>query len=85
MPHKLHINNRNKIMITGVVDVISFDDKMLVLETVQGILSIKGEEFKANKLTLESGEAVIEGKVCCMEYTENGRDKAGSFLSRLLK
>lgn len=85
VPHKLHIDNRNKIMITGVLDVISFDDKLVVLETVQGILTIKGEDLKANRLTIENGEAGIEGKVCSMEYTDSGRDKAGSFISRLLK
>ena len=84
-PHKLHIDNRSNVMVTGVLDVVSFDDKLVVLETVQGILTIKGEELKAHRLTIESGEAVIEGKVCSMEYTDSGRDKAGSFISRLLK
>lgn len=83
--HRLHVDNRNKIMLTGVTDVISFDDKLVMLDTVQGVLSIRGEELKVDRLTIENGEAGIEGKVYNLEYADSREERAGSFLGRLFR
>ena len=56
--------------ITGVEDVISFDTKEVLLETTMGILTIKGEDLKVNRLSIEKGELEIEGTVDSMEYSE---------------
>ena len=53
--------------ITGVEDVISFDTKEVLLETTMGILTIKGEDLKVNRLSIEKGELEIEGTVDSME------------------
>ncbi|MCI8308386.1 MAG: sporulation protein YabP [Lachnospiraceae bacterium] len=83
--HKLHVDNRNRIMLTGVTDVISFDDKLVMLDTVQGILSIRGEGLKVDRLTIENGEAGIEGKVYNLEYADSREERVGSFFGRLFK
>lgn len=83
--HKLHVDNRNRVTLTGVTDVISFDDKLVMLDTVQGILSIRGEGLKVDRLTIENGEAGIEGKVYSMEYADSRDERAGSFFGRLFK
>jgi len=85
VPHKLHVDNRNRIILTGIAEVISFDDKQVVLETVQGMLSIYGEGLKVDRLTIDNGEAGIEGKVYKMEYTDSKEVSAGSILSRLFR
>jgi len=84
-PHKLHIDNRSRIMLTGIVEVDSFDDKQVVLETVQGMLTICGEGLKVDSLTTSNGEAGIEGKVYKIEYTDSREVSAGSILSRLFR
>lgn len=54
--------------ITGVEDVISFDTKEVLLETTMGILTIKGEDLKVNRLSIEKGELEIEGTVDSMIF-----------------
>ena len=85
--HKLLLSNRRTGTISGVTDVISFDIAEILLETEQGMLTIKGADLHVNRLTLEKGEVDIEGRIDSIAYSE-GTDvqKAGaSVLSRLLR
>ena len=85
--HKLQLNNRRTGTISGVTDVISFDIAEILLETEQGMLTIKGADLHVNRLTLEKGEVDIEGKIDSFVYSEqkgeNGKDT--SFLGRLFR
>ena len=85
--HKLVINNRKTSMVTGVLDVLSFDLNEILLETEQGMLTIKGADLHVNRLTLEKGEVDIEGRIDSMAYSEvTDFHKAGaSLLGRLFK
>ena len=85
--HKLTLNSRRICTITGVVDVLSFDVSEILLETDQGMLMIKGSELHVNRLTLEKGEADIEGKIDSLTYSESGgyQSKNESLLSKLFK
>ena len=40
------LENREKLNITGVLDVLSFDDQIVILETELGLLTVKGENLK---------------------------------------
>ena len=51
-PHNLIMENREKLTITGVIDIHSFDDELVLAETELGILTIKGNDLKMNKLNL---------------------------------
>ena len=44
--HKLVINNRKTSMVTGVLDVLSFDLNEILLETEQGMLMVKGRRVR---------------------------------------
>ena len=43
MAHKIVLNNRNQGNLTGILDVISFDENSIVLDTDMGLLTIKGK------------------------------------------
>lgn len=43
MAHKIVLNNRNQGNLTGILDVISFDENTIVLDTDMGLLTIKGK------------------------------------------
>ena len=45
------LENREKLSISGVLDVLSFDDQIVIVETELGLLTIKGENLKINKLS----------------------------------
>ena len=54
--HKMIMTNRKNCSLTGITDVIAFDEKEVVLETQLGTLFIKGDNIHIKRLTLESGE-----------------------------
>ncbi len=83
--HKLNLVNRERVQLTGVKDVISFDSAEVLLETVVGMLQFKGSDLQVKRLTLEKGEVDIDGKVDSMIYSNNqGKAKsAGTILKRL--
>lgn len=85
--HKLMLSNRRTGTITGVADVISFDITEILLETEQGMLTIKGADLHVNRLTLEKGEVDIEGRIDTLMYSEvNAYQKPGeSLLGKLFK
>ena len=53
-PHKLVVNNRKTSMVTGVLDVLSFDLNEILLETEQGMLMVKGKDLHVNRLDRKS-------------------------------
>lgn len=86
-PHKLLLNNRRTGTIGGVIDVLSFDISEILLETEQGMLTIKGADLHVNRLTLEKGEVDVEGRIDSLAYSEiTDYHKVGaSLLSRLFR
>ena len=85
--HKVTMSNRRTCGITGVNDVLSFDEHEILLETEQGMLTIKEADLHVNILTLEKSEVDIEGRIDSMAYSEVADfQKAGaSLLGRLFK
>ena len=57
----LILENREKLTITGVVDVLSFDDQIVIVETQLGLLTVKGEDLRINKLSIDTSEVIVEG------------------------
>lgn len=68
--HKLVVNNRKSSMVTGVLDVLSFDLNEVLLETEQGLLMVKGTDLHVNRLTLEKGEVDLAGNINSVSYSE---------------
>lgn len=83
----LILENREKLTITGVVEVLSFDDQIVIVETQLGLLTIKGEELRINKLSLDSSEVIIDGEIFNLGYSEAGMNKksSGSILGKIFK
>ena len=86
-PHKLLLNNRRTGTISGVIDVISFDISEILLETEQGMLTIKGADLHVNRLTLEKGEVDVEGQIDSLTSSEitDYHKMGASLLGRLFK
>lgn len=83
--HKITITNRRTMLLTGINDVLSFDANEILLETVQGILMIRGDELHVNRLSLEQGEVDVEGRIDSLSYSDNNKFvKSGeTLMSRL--
>ncbi|MDR1705557.1 MAG: sporulation protein YabP [Clostridiales bacterium] len=71
--HRVSLENRERLSVTGVTDVISFDEECVVCETGMGVLVFKGSGMKVSSLNVGSGELSLVGSVDSMAY-ESGRD-----------
>ncbi|KGN03082.1 hypothetical protein Z969_02055 [Clostridium novyi A str. 4570] len=82
----LILENRNKLQITGVVEVICFDEKLIILDTKLGTLTIKGEGLKVQKLDVQNGEVAIIGRInSCVYTTTESKKEKDSIIARLFR
>ena len=84
-PHNLIMENREKLTLTGVIDIHSFDDELVLVETTMGILTIKGNDLKMNKLNLDNNELIVEGKTVALIYSEGELSKKGNMFGKIFK
>ena len=70
MAHRIVLNNRNQGNLTGILDVISFDENTIVLDTDMGLLTIKGKDLHVNRLSLEKGEVDLSGNIDSIAYSD---------------
>ena len=82
----LVLENRSKLSISGVLDVFSFDDQVVILETELGLLTVKGENLRINKLSIDTSEVIVEGDVFSLAYSDKDIEKkGGSFIGKIFK
>lgn len=80
------LENREKLTITGVLDVLSFDDEIIMVETELGLLTIKGENLRINKLNIDTSEVIVEGNIAHLSYSNKDIEREkGSFISKIFK
>lgn len=82
----LILENRNKLSISGVKDVLSFDDQVVIMETELGLLTVKGDNLKINKLSIDTSEVIVEGEINALSYSNHGsREQEGGIFSKIFK
>ena len=74
IPHKLQLNERRQLTMTGVTEVVSFDEDTVVLQTGLGTLIVQGSQLQLKTLSLEGGQVAVDGSICAMLYEEPRRD-----------
>jgi sporulation protein YabP len=81
------LENREKLNITGIVDVLSFDDQIIIIETELGLLTIKGEDLKINKLSIDTSDFMVDGKINSLTYSssDSSISKNKNILSKIFK
>ena len=82
MPHKLQLVDRQKLTMSGVTEVVSFDEKLVLLTTEYGGLSVEGENLRIGTLDVDRGDVRLGGKINGVYYYENrstGEEKKGFF------
>lgn len=81
--HHLVLEQRERLVISGVEEVHRFDEDSVLLATVMGELEIQGENLHIEKLSLEGGELHVDGNISALIY-ETGEREGPGFLRRLL-
>ena len=83
-PHNIIMEGRKNLSISGVKDVGSFDEHIIVLYTDMGELTIKGVSLHIEKISIETGDVLVTGQVFGMMYTDE-REKGSGFFGRIFK
>lgn len=81
LPHNLALKDRKILTMTGVTEVVSFDDTAVVLHTQLGTLQIHGQQLQLKNLSLDGGQVGVEGTISALIYQQR---RQGGWLQRLL-
>ncbi|MBP3305578.1 MAG: YabP/YqfC family sporulation protein [Oscillospiraceae bacterium] len=82
LPHKLTLSERRQLSMTGVTEVVSFDENAVVLHTELGLLTIHGKDLQLKTPSLDGGQVAVDGTVTALVYEEP--KPSGGWLRRLL-
>ena len=82
--HRVVLEDREQLTVSGVEEVESFDENAIVMRTAQGTLVVRGEELHIEKLSLDGGDLRVEGMVDSLTYEDDGGVRGG-FLARLFR
>ena len=82
--HSFIMENRKKLTLTGVCDVESFDENQVIMDTVQGRLTVKGDALHISGFNRETGDLSVDGTVDSVQYSDSKR-QSGSVFSRIFK
>ena len=82
LPHKLTLSQREDLSLTGVTEVVSFDETAVILKTHLGTLSVLGETLVLKTLSVEGGQVAVSGHISSLIYEE---PRPEGFFRRLLR
>ncbi|MDR2502676.1 MAG: sporulation protein YabP [Oscillospiraceae bacterium] len=82
--HSVTCEGRRRAAVSGVTDVESFDEGEIVINTAMGTLFVRGSDLHIERLSLDSGDVLIDGTIDSLEYEENLKP-SGGFFGRLFK
>lgn len=80
--HMLKLVGRAELTVTGVTEVVRFEEDAVLLLTDMGQLLIQGEQLQLKELSVEGGRVQVSGTVSAMAYTQETH--TGGWLRRLL-
>ena len=78
--HVLTLEGRKRLTMTGVTEVVSFDDGLVVLHTTLGILTVQGTGLRLKTLSTDGGQMAVDGEISALSYEE---PREGGWLRRL--
>ncbi len=84
MPHKITLENRSEMTVSGVVQVISYDEYRILLRTDYGTLVIRGRNLVAGEISSATNTLKLTGRIETLQY-KAARDKSENFFTRITK
>lgn len=83
LPHKIIIDERKELSISGILEVKSFNEETLLLNSVSGCITVKGEGIKISNFNTETGNLLAEGKIYAVAYISS--DTKSGFFSKMFR
>jgi sporulation protein YabP len=85
-PHRVVIESREKLNVTGVQDVDSFNENEIIFITTCGAVTITGEDLHISRLNLEDGQLIVEGRIQSLDYSDHEEQRqGGGFFKKMFK
>jgi len=75
--HRLELEGRERLTVSGVEDVERFDENTIIMTTVAGTLVVTGEALHIGKLSLDGGELHVDGHIETLAYEESAGGRGG--------
>ena len=79
MQHRLELDGRERLLVTGVEEVERFDEEEIVMNTTAGVLVVGGTQLHIGKLNLDGGELHVDGRIDSLTYEDQGPGRGGFF------
>ncbi|MHC1685529.1 MAG: sporulation protein YabP [Clostridiaceae bacterium] len=78
------LEDRKRLVITGVIEVVRFNEEQINLNTSLGAVVIRGENLKMNKLDVQNGDVMVTGLINSIVYSGGKKDNE-SIIAKLFK
>ena len=79
--HSINMEDRTKLNVTGVEDVESFDENVIVMNTSRGDLIVRGSGLHIGKISLDVGQLSVDGSISELSYEDKA--PSGGFWQKL--
>ena len=76
LPHKLTLNERSHLTMSGVTEVVSFDETSVVLNTSLGTLVVQGDRLQLKTLSQDGGQVAVDGNVSSLVYEQTRAERS---------
>ena len=73
--HKVIIDGRDRVTVSAVNDVDSFNENEIIFLTSQGMMTITGEDLHITRLDLDEGMLVIDGTIDSIDYSDHEEER----------
>lgn len=83
--HTLNMEEREKVRIGGVLEVLSFDEEGIMMETTCGLLMLRGAGMHIGKLDLDAGDVIVDGSIDSITYSDGTLAERHSILGKLFR
>ena len=83
--HTLNMEEREKVRIGGVLEVLSFDEEGVMMETTCGLLMLKGSGMHIGRLDLDTGDVTVDGAIDSITYSDGSFTEKHSILGKLFR
>lgn len=86
--HRIDLLGRKSLEVRGVTDVISFDEQLVVLNTLCGNMEVEGESLQIHVLNTAEGIVSLDGRIDSLRYFESSTDEKdgkNKFFGRLFR
>lgn len=84
VPHNVVMNDRKKLSLTGIEEVIGCDEELLSVKTSMGELTVTGSRLHIGSFNRATGELSVDGTVRELIYADSAPETKG-FFKRLFR